>query len=281
MKPFLKWAGGKRQLLEVLKEYIKDIGNGTYYEPFLGGGSLLLSMARPNCVINDFNEEIINVYEVVKSHPKKLINELRIHDNNNSKDYFYKIREQDREKDFKKKYTAIQRAARTIYLNKTCYNGLYRVNSKGFFNVPYGKNKNPLICDEENILEVSHYLNTSNITIFCGDFSTAVKDAKGGDYIYFDPPYDSESKSGFVGYIKEGFTRDDLRRLKEVCDSLILRDCKVLISNNDTEFVRQLFSGANYRIIYQTRFVDAKRSINCKGNERNTGKEILIYGELR
>lgn len=280
MKPFLKWAGGKRQLLDVLLRYTNNIENGRYYEPFLGGGSLFFTLHKDGSIINDFNPEIINAYTVIKEFPEELINQLRLHEQNNNAEYFYGIRGLDREEGFID-YTPVEKAARTIYLNRTCYNGLYRVNSQGFFNVPFGRYVHPLICDEDNIREISTFLNEHNIIIRNQDFEESVFDAQGGDYIYFDPPYDYEDGKGFVGYNKEGFNHDDLLRLKRVCDDLIARDCKVLISNNDTEFVRNTFNDDNFEIVYETIPLSTKRNINSNGRNRNNGREVLIYGRRR
>lgn len=285
MKPILKWAGGKRQLLGVISKYLSldTLGEGTYYEPFLGGGSVLFYLCPKKAVVNDYNQEIINVYKAVKNNPNKLVSLLKAHKLNDSKEYFYKIRSVDRENDFgnKRKYSNIFKAARTIYLNKTCFNGLYRVNSKGQFNVPYASYVNPPICDENNIKEINNYFSNQDITILSCDFEEAVKDAKEGDYIYFDPPYDYEDENGFVSYVKEGFSRADLLRLKKVCDELINRGCKVLISNNDTSFVRTTFKGDNFKIVYVTNAITANRSINCNGNKRRNAKEVLIYGRKK
>ena len=280
MKPFLKWAGGKRQLLDVLLQYTNNIGAGRYFEPFIGGGSLFFALQRNESIINDFNPEIINAYKVIKHNPEELIEELKNHASSNSSEYFYQIRGLDRDPNFEN-YSDIQKAARTIYLNRTCYNGLYRVNSNGYFNVPFGRYKNPLICDENNIREISVFLNNNNVLIRNSDFEEAVRDARAGDYIYFDPPYDYEDGKGFVGYVKEGFNHDDLLRLKRVCDELIARECKVLISNNDTEFVRNTFTGDNFEIIYETIPLQTKRSINSNAKKRNNGREVLIYGRRR
>ena len=282
MKPVLKWAGGKRQLIDVISTYINEetIGDGTYYEPFFGGGFVFFHLQPKKAVINDFNKEIVNVYKTIKNHPRQLIALLQEHTQNNTVDYFYQIRALDREEEYTRRgfFTNAQKAARTIYLNKTCFNGLYRVNSKGQFNVPYAYYNRPTICDEENILEISEFLKEAEIKIRCCDFEKAVSDAQAGDYIYFDPPYDYEKEDGFVGYVKEGFTHDDLLRLKKVCDELINRGCKVLISNNDTTFVRETFRGDNFRIVYETKEISANRSINCKGNKRKNARELLIYG---
>lgn len=284
MKPFLKWAGGKRQILAHIKKYINnDImnENSTYFEPFVGGGSLFFELSRDNCVINDFNSEIINVYKVIKEHPASLIKMLKIHQKNDSVEYFYEIRNLDKNPDFKN-MNNIKKAARTIYLNKTCFNGLFRVNRDGYFNTPRGKYENPLICDENNINEISEFLNTHNIKILNDDFEKACPNAKEGDYIYFDPPYDYEDESGFVAYNAQGFSRNDLNRMKKFCDDLIKIGCTVLISNNDTTFVRDLFKGDNYEIVYEIKSLQANRNINSSGKKRATKvQEVLIYGKRR
>ncbi|HHU80320.1 MAG TPA: Dam family site-specific DNA-(adenine-N6)-methyltransferase [Acholeplasmataceae bacterium] len=284
MKPFLKWAGGKRQILSHIKEYINnDVINeeATYFEPFIGGGSLFFDLGRNNCVINDYNEEIINVYKVIRDHPIGLIRMLKHHQKNDSDEYFYKIRDLDRDPSYKRMGN-VKKAARTIYLNKTCYNGLFRVNGDGYFNTPRGKYSNPLICDAANIKEVSNFLNQNNILILNSDFENACPNAKEGDYVYFDPPYDYEDESGFVAYNPQGFTRNDLMRMKKFCDQLIEKGCVVLISNNDTTYVRDLFSGENYKIVYEINQVAANRSINSSGKKRSSKvREVLIYGTRR
>lgn len=279
MRPFLKWAGGKRQLLPYIKEYINEdaLDGVKFYEPFIGGGSLFFHLQHGDSVINDFNDEIVNCYKVIKTAPKKLIQQLKVHQENHCKEYFYQIRSMDRTGEIEN-MTNVEKAARTIYLNRTCYNGLYRVNLAGQFNTPMGKYANPLICDEENILEISRFLKKNKITIRCCDFAEAVKDAKAGDWVYFDPPYDYED-SGFVGYVKEGFSHADLERLKDTCDDLISRGCQVLVSNNDTKFVRKTFSSDKYEIIYETKVIKANRNINSKGSKRKKVDEVLIHGK--
>ena len=284
MRPFLKWAGGKRQILSHIKQFINnDVmnDNSKYYEPFVGGGSLFFDLARDNSIINDFNSEIINVYKVIKDHPTGLIRMLKTHQKNDSIDYYYIVRNMDKDPKFKKMGN-VKKAARTIYLNKTCFNGLFRVNRDGYFNTPRGNYTNPLICDEENIREISAFLNGNNIQILNCDFEESCPDAGEGDFVYLDPPYDYEDESGFVSYNAQGFTRDDLTRMKLFCDRLIERGCVVLISNNDTTYVRELFDDDNYRIVYEINQVDANRNINSSGKKRsNKVKEVLIYGTRR
>ena len=281
MKPFLKWAGGKRQILTYIKKYINnDImrENACYFEPFVGGGSLFFDLARNNCVINDFNSEIINVYNVIKEHPTGLIRMLKTHQKKDSVNYFYFMRNMDRNPRFSK-MGKVKRAARTIYLNRTCFNGLFRVNRDGYFNTPRGKYTSPLICDEQNIREISEFLNKANIQILNCDFEESCPNAGEGDYVYLDPPYDYENESGFVSYNAQGFTRSDLYRMKQFCDRLIEKGCIVLISNNDTSYVRELFSGDNYQIVYEITQIDANRNINSSVKKRSRkDKEVLIYG---
>lgn len=278
MKPFLKWAGGKRQLLPYIKEYInEDVLNGVrFFEPFIGGGSLFFHLQHGDCVINDYNSEIVNCYKVIKNSPYKLIEKLKIHQVNHCKEYYYQIRSMDRNGELEN-MSKVEKAARTIYLNRTCYNGLYRVNSAGQFNTPIGRYTNPLICDETNILEISKFLKKNKVIIRCCDFVEAVKDMKEGDWVYFDPPYDYED-SGFVGYVKEGFSHFDLERLRDTCDKLIEKGCQVLISNNDTEFVRNTFNSDSYEIVYETKIIKANRNINSKASKRKKVDEVLIHG---
>jgi DNA adenine methylase len=275
MKPILKWAGGKRKLLFKIKELIDhgELTKNRLYEPFVGGGALFMDLENPKVAINDLNKELINVYLEVRDNANSLIKELKNHKKKHSHDYYYKIRDLDRQKEYKL-LSNTQKAARTIYLNRTCYNGLYRVNSSGYFNVPFGKYLNPDIVIEERIINLSDYLNKSKAMISNLDFEVAVKNAKAGDLVYFDPPYDYENYNGFTSYTFSGFTRDDLRRLKVVCDKLINKGCKVIISNNDTPFVNALFSDKHYKIDS----VITRWTISRNTNSRKEIREVIIYG---
>lgn len=274
MEPLLKWAGGKRKLLTEIKKIISPeiIGKHKFYEPFVGGGSVAFNFNCPNTIINDINKELINVYVQVKLHPEELINELKKHKDNHNHDYYYSIRNMDRLPNYKQ-LSKIRKAARIIYLNKTCYNGLYRVNSKGYFNVPLGRYVNPDIVSEQKIKELSKFLNEKNVSIRNLEFYNAVLDAQEGDFIYFDPPYDYEN-SGFISYSSKGFNRKNLKKLKKVCDKLINKGCHILVSNNDTEFVNNLFNDSNYTI----NRIEVNRFISCDGKNRQKAKEVLIYG---
>lgn len=278
--PILKWAGGKRQLLQAIKETFGDLelGNHRYYEPFFGGGALFFDLVPKRANLNDINKELMNVYEVVRDDVDKLIIELEKLKKNHSEEQFYKIRKLDRTDGFLN-IDRIYRAARTIYLNKTCFNGLYRVNSNGYFNTPSGKYKNPSLYDEVNLRAVSKALSRKSINLTCKSYEESVKYARKNSIIYFDPPYDYENEDGFVSYSKQGFNQDDLLRLKKVSDRLVDKGCVVLLSNNDTPFVRELFEGdQRYHIEYIVRQVNSRRSINCNGKNRKNGKEVIIYG---
>ena len=285
MKPFLKWAGGKRKLLHlILPRIITNINkDSTFIEPFVGAGAVFLELKNKNVLINDLNKDLIETYRVIKHEPFKLIKLLEIHKSNHSKDYFYKIRQLDRDISIYSELSEVERAARLIYLNKTCYNGLYRVNKKGEFNAPYGYYKNPSIYDEENIYEVSNYLNESNIEFKNEDFDVVLEYAKSNDFVYFDPPYDYDKK-GFSNYQKDGFNDFDLNRLKDVCDRLIQSGVNVLISNHATEKVLSLFGDEKYQIIditYKIHELDVQRSIGSNVASRKKVREVLIYGQRK
>ena len=275
MKPVIKWVGGKGSVLplfeDLIKPYLKE--NNTFYEPFAGGLAVSLALQHSKTVVNDLNSELINMYKVIRDKPEELISELKCFQNSHNNEFYYHVRNLDRT-DMLSRMTDVVKAARTIYLNKTCFNGLYRVNSKGQFNSPIGRTssgKTPDIVQEDLIREMSQYLKT--VQFYNTDYRNCLVLAKAGDVVYLDPPYDQDesiSTDGFVGYQKEGWTRENLRELKRLCDELIFRGCKVIISNNDTEFVRQLFSE------YKFREIEVKRSINRDGNKRK-GKELVIY----
>src|SRR3989344_6152859 len=209
---FVKWAGGKKQLLSQFEKFFPSKIN-RYFEPFVGGGAVafhILSNYKPkNVYLFDINEELINCYNQIKFNPSKLILRLQEHKNKHNEDYFYKIRTQN-----PKELNELERASRFIYLNKTCFNGLYRVNSKGGFNVPMGKYKNPLICPEADLREISKFLKKDDMKM--GQFYDAVKEAKKGDFIYFDPPYYPLKRDSFTTYTKDNFLEKEQEKLKEV-----------------------------------------------------------------
>lgn len=269
-KPFVKWAGGKRQIIDKLKMYVPDEFN-TYYEPFVGGGALLFELSPKEAVINDYNEELINVFKCIKDENKfsKMCNELNRHERNHSKEYFYEIRNKDRDKTKFNKMPDYKRAARTIYLNKACFNGLYRVNSKNEFNVPFNGKIKVNTYDGQNLGIIHSYLNFNNVKMLSMDFEDSVKDAKKGDFIYFDPPYDSD-KQIFNSYTENGFGKDEQRRLARVYKELSDRGCYVMLSNHNTTLVNELYKDFNIHII------EAKRNINADGKKRGKVEEVII-----
>ena len=272
--PVLKWVGGKRQLLPEITKYIPK--HSAYYEPFLGGGAVLFDLQPSKAVVNDINGELINVYNVIKNNLEDLISELSNTEKyNNTSECFYAIRELDREQKKYNKLTNIEKAARVLYLNKTCYNGLYRVNSMGEFNSPFGNYKNPNIVNEITLKAVSKYFNEADIIFLNGDFANTVKGIKKGAFVYFDPPYAPISKtSNFTGYNESGFGEYEQIRLKELCDSLHNKGVNFLVSNSNCEFIRELYK--DYEIIE----IKAKRSINCNGNSRGEISEVLIRNNV-
>ncbi|MBV1819141.1 DNA adenine methylase [Anaerosalibacter bizertensis] len=266
--PVVKWVGGKRQLISEIDKFIPS-HYSTYYEPFLGGGALLFYLQPYEAVVNDINEELINLYQVIKDNVDELIEDLKKH--KNEPDYFYEIRGLDRDIEKYKKLSPIERALRIHYLNKTCFNGLFRVNSQGQFNTPFGRYKRPNIVNETTLRAVSNYFNNANITFKCCDFEEAVQGARKDSFIYFDPPYDPVSDtSSFTGYDKGGFDKKEQKRLKNLCDELNNRGVKFLLSNSETEFILDLYKD------YKIEIVHAKRSINSKGNKRGKVNEVLV-----
>ena len=271
LQPFLKWAGGKRQLVPEIRKYIPAKFK-LYFEPFLGAGAVLFDLQPQAALINDANEELINCYRVIKEDPEGLIKHAREH--RNMKEYFYRLRSLDREPGFKS-LSRLERASRIMFLNKTCYNGLFRVNSQGQFNVPFGKYANPVIVDEIVIRAVSNYFNEADVQISNDDFEKALSGAGRGDFVYLDPPYDPVSDtSSFTGYNLISFGRDEQRRLHNVCDDLTSRGCKVLLSNSATDFIRELYGNANR---YSILDVEASRNINSVGASRGKISELLIF----
>ena len=268
-KPFVKWAGGKRQILDKLKQYVPTNYN-CYYEPFIGGGALFFELSPKKAIINDSNQELMNVYQVLCDHDKytKMCKLLNKYEANHSEEQYYEIRNKDKEKSFNR-LSDYKKAARTLYLNKACFNGLYRVNSKGQFNVPFNKNKKVNTYDGENLLTIHMYLNMNDITIQSMDFEECVKTAQKGDFVYFDPPYDSDTTT-FNSYTEEGFGKEEQRRLAKVFKELDSRGVYVMSSNHNTLLVNELYKDYNIHII------EAKRSINSKGTKRGNVEELII-----
>ena len=284
-KPFVKWAGGKGLLLPQLEGLLPPnfdkLQNVTYVEPFVGGGAMLFHMLRnhPNitrAVINDINPDLIHCYELIAHHPDRLIARLRELENNYysvsnvsaRRELYYAYRDQFNQEGI----GPDERAAIFIFLNHTCYNGLYRVNARGKFNVPCGRYKRPLICNEELIIKNHELLNSIDLVI-CkpGDYQQVLKRISRNhpNFVYFDPPYDSDT-STFNSYTEDGFNKDEQRRLAQVFKDLDKRGVKVMLSNHNTTLINELYKEYNIHII------EAKRSINSKGNKRGNVEEVII-----
>ena len=270
-KPFVKWAGGKRQLISSLERHLPKKFN-TYFEPFLGGGALLFHLLHQNpnqkCTVSDLNSDLILAYITIRDKVEQLVESLEKHSDkyfSDQRSYYYYVRESAPK-------NQVEKTSRLLFLNKTCFNGLYRVNSKGRFNVPLGRYTNPSIVNKENLLTVSKILQSKNIAIRCQDFSAILDEAKKDDLVYFDPPYQPVSKTAnFTSYTKCEFTYDDLKRLADLCQKLDKKDCKVLLSNSNTKEVRKLFS-SHWKIVE----LAANRAINSNSKKRTGHSELLI-----
>lgn len=269
LQPFTKWTGGKRQLLGELRSYMPET-YGRYFEPFVGGGALFFDLAPEQAVINDFNEELINAYRQIKNNPAELINLLIKHKENNSKDYYLALRSADRDGRISR-MTGVERAARILYMLRVDFNGLYRVNSKNQFNVPYGRYKNPKIVDVDLLYQISEYLNENDIEILQTDFAEAIKDAQTGDFVYFDPPYiPLNETSSFTSYTHEGFSYEEQVRLRDTFKELTERGVYAMLSNSSSPLVEELYKDFN---IY---FVEAQRTNGAKSSSRGKISEIIV-----
>ena len=269
LQPFTKWTGGKRQLLPVIKKLMPESYNH-YYEPFIGGGALFFDLAPKKAVINDYNAELINCYQQIKENPNELIELLKVHKENNSKEYYLELRSVDRD-DRINKMPDVQRAARILYMLRVDFNGLYRVNSKNQFNVQYGRYKNPKIVDEELIHAISIYLNSNQIEIKAGDFEDALLNVQKEDFIYFDPPYIPLSDtSAFTSYTHEGFSYDDQVRLRDAFKRLSDAGAYVMLSNSSSHLVEELYQEFNIH------YVEATRTNGAKSSSRGKISEIIV-----
>ena len=270
-KPFVKWAGGKRQLMSELEKNFPT-KFGTYLEPFLGGGAVMFDLLtkEPNlkCNVSDLNSDLVLAYVTIRDRLEKLIESLENHSKNYHRDstgYYYEVRRQEPK-------NQIEKVSRLLFLNKTCFNGLYRVNSKGKFNVPLGRYTNPNIVNKENLQAVSKTLQSGKIKISCRDFSSIIKDAKKGDFVYFDPPYQPVSDTAnFTSYTHRDFTEDDLERLADLANQLNSKGCNVMLSNSNSKTVKKLFSSG-----WKIKEIKANRAINSNSQKRTGHKEIII-----
>lgn len=268
VKPFLKWAGGKRQLLPEIKKYIPKFN--VYFEPFLGAGAVLFDLQPQNAVVSDYNSQLIVTYKAIRDDFSDVSRMLNEHTQRYCEEYFYKVREIDRNKDAFSKLGSAEIASRFIFLNKTCYNGLYRVNSQGLFNVPFGRYKNPAINEEATLKAIYNYLHHSNVKFLNCDFDEAVQTAKKGDFVYFDPPYHSPDNTNFTGYQAGGFSELDQDRLCKCFSNLTNIGVKCLLSNSDTDYIRNLYKS------FDIATVPAKRLINTNAQGRGFVNELLI-----
>ncbi|MBI0098536.1 MULTISPECIES: DNA adenine methylase [unclassified Snodgrassella] len=270
--PVLKWAGGKRQLLDTLIPLVpKDYS--VYCEPFVGGGALFFALQPQSACINDVNHELIRVYTVIKNDVDALIEQLKQFQNN--KDQFYEIRSWDRNKDKYTHLSDIEKAARIIYLNKTCFNGLFRVNASGEFNVPFGNYANPNIVNEPVLRAISFYFNNSEIVFNAVDYAEILKNLPDNAFVYLDPPYDPVSvTANFTSYTKDGFSRDEQIKLRKCCDELNERGIKFILSNSATDFICDQYSKYNIEII------SAKRLVGADASKRGRIQEVIVrnYG---
>lgn len=270
--PVVKWVGGKRQLLDTLIPLLpKPRQITSYCEPFVGGGALLFKLQPPKAYINDINQELIQLYQVIRDDVEALIQALEKHENN--AEYFYNIRDWDRNHAQYMELSSIAKAARIIYLNKTCYNGLFRVNNSGEFNSPFGYYKNPNIVNAPVLRAVSKYFRQAAITFTCQDYAKVLEQLPRGTFVYLDPPYDPVSAtSSFTGYTKGGFDRNEQIRLREWCDELTRRGIYFMLSNSATDFIQEQYNSDKYNI----KIVQAKRPINSNAERRGEVDEVVI-----
>ena len=267
--PFIKWAGGKRQLLAQIKARIPCSYN-QYYEPFVGGGAVLFGLIPATAVINDVNKALINAYRKIAEVPIEFLEQISQLDSQmweDGKAYYYSLRERYNEKLEKGEYD-VELAALFVFINKHCFNGLYRVNTKGLFNVPYNNSRGNS-CDKDVIMAVSNYM--KNVIILEGDFEPACEQAKPGDFIFFDSPYAPLNPSSFESYTKEGFDIESHKRLATLFDKMTKKGCFCMLTNHNTEFINELYSEKGYRMDV----VSVKRMINSDASKR-VGEEVII-----
>ena len=267
--PFVKWAGGKRQLLPQIKERMPEQYNN-YFEPFVGGGAVIFALLPASALINDINKALINTYKQIQNVPEaflKAVNKLDEEMWEDGKEYYYSIRELYNDKLMKAEFD-VELAALFVFINKHCFNGLYRVNGKGLFNVPYNNSRRASI-DEKNIMETSEYL--KGVTIIDGDFEVACKDAKKGDFVFIDSPYAPLNPTSFESYTKEGFDIESHKRLAKLFDELTARGCYCMLTNHNTDLINELYGGKGYKIDV----VSVKRMINSDASNR-VGEEVII-----
>ncbi len=267
--PFVKWAGGKRQLLPQIKERMPEKYNN-YFEPFVGGGAVIFELLPVNALINDINKALINAYKQICNEPKAFLKAVKNLDTGmweDGKEYYYSLREHYNDKLMKAEYD-VELAALFVFINKHCFNGLYHVNGKGLFNVPYNNSRRASV-DETVIMGISEYL--QGVTIIDGDFEAACKDAKEGDFVFIDSPYAPLNPTSFESYTKEGFDIESHKRLADLFDELTARECYCMLTNHNTDLINELYGNKGYRIDV----VSVKRMINSDASNR-VGEEVII-----
>ena len=267
--PFVKWAGGKRQLIPQIRERMPEKYND-YYEPFVGGGAVIFDLLPANALINDINKTLINTYRTICNEPDDFLKEVNRLDNDmweDGKKYYYTIREHYNDKLMRSEYD-VELAALFVFINKHCFNGLYRVNGKGLFNIPYN-NSRRVSVDEDVIIATSEYLR--GVTIIDGDFEQACKNAKKGDFVFIDSPYAPLNPTSFESYTKEGFDIESHKRLAKLYDELTARGCYCMLTNHNTELINELYGNKDYKIDV----VSVKRMINSDASNR-VGEEVII-----
>ena len=270
LSPFLKWAGGKRQLLDKILDRMPTNYNN-YYEPFIGGGALLFELQPDSAVINDINASLINTYRIIADRPHEFISTVMELDSKMPKDgktYYYSLRKRYNNKLVKEEYDT-ELAALFVFLNKHCFNGLYRVNGKGLFNVPYNNSKRESI-NNESIIAVSEYL--KNVKIMQGDFEKTCTTAQKGDFVFFDSPYAPLNPTSFESYTKEGFDLESHKRLADLFERLTDKGCYCMLTNHNTELINDLYGNKGYKMDV----VRVKRMINSNASKR-IGEELILY----
>ncbi len=272
--PFVKWAGGKRQLLAQIKERMPKTYHD-YYEPFVGGGAVTFELLPTNALINDINKALMNTYRQICHNPEAFLDTVKVLDEQiweDGKMYYYSLRERYNDKLMRAEYD-VELAALFVFINKHCFNGLYRVNGKGLFNVPYNNSRRKSV-NEKMVLDISNYL--KGIRIMEGDFEVACAGAKEGDFVFLDSPYAPLNPTSFESYTKEGFDIESHRRLARLYDELTSRGCYCMLTNHNTDLIRELYSNKGY----QMDVVNVKRMINSDASNR-VGEEVIIYNYER
>jgi DNA adenine methylase len=266
LRPFVKWAGGKTQFLEII-QLLVPISYEKLVEPFVGGGAVFLSLQFQQLIINDINQELITAYQVIKESPRELIKLLNEYEKKHSQEFYETLKKQE-----PKNLSNLETAARFIYLNKTGYNGLYRVNGQGKFNVPFGQREKVKLFDKENILAISEYLNKDDCQILSQDYQQILPLIKENDFLFVDPPYDSENGNGFNSYTADKFTRENQKELLNFLKKCEKQGAKWLLTNHATSFIKEI-----YQDYWQYTF-KAQRFINCQGDKRVEGAQEIFIG---